>query len=125
MKAFVRFRKVMHDGEECYVAWHRPDHYALRYTAPFFARRFDAMRWTIMTPDETASWDGSELIFSPGMPKSAAATNDDVESLWKTYYAHIFNPARIKLKAMQAEMPKKHWATIRHRESADRDDDPQ
>ncbi|MGO7668145.1 DUF4130 domain-containing protein, partial [Rhizobium ruizarguesonis] len=30
------------------------------------------------------------------------------DDLWRTYYASIFNPARLKLKAMQAEMPKKY-----------------
>ncbi|MEO1524370.1 MAG: UdgX family uracil-DNA binding protein [Planctomycetota bacterium] len=119
MKAFVRFREVTHEGDTCYLAWHRPDHYALRFTADFFVRRFDVMRWTIMTPDETASWDGSQLVFSPGMPKSAAKCDDEMESLWKTYYAHIFNPARIKLKAMQAEMPKKHWPTMPETELID------
>jgi DNA polymerase len=112
MKAFVRFRKVDDELGEHYIAWHRPDHYALRYTCDFFARRFDVMRWSILTPDESASWDGSELTFGPGVPRSAAPDGDELESLWKTYYAHIFNPARIKLKAMQAEMPKKHWATM-------------
>ena len=33
-------------------------------------------------------------------------------SLWKTYYASIFNPARLKPKAMRAEMPQRHWATL-------------
>ncbi|MEV9012116.1 DUF4130 domain-containing protein, partial [Klebsiella pneumoniae] len=32
--------------------------------------------------------------------------------LWLTYYASIFNPARGKVKAMQAEMPKKYWKNL-------------
>jgi uracil-DNA glycosylase family protein len=32
--------------------------------------------------------------------------------LWLTYYASIFNPARLKVKAMQAEMPKKYWKNL-------------
>ena len=119
MKAFVRFRRVDDPEGERYVAWHRPDHYSLRYTCDFFARRFDVMRWTIMTPDETATWDGHRLSFGPGMPRSEAPDDDDLETLWKTYYANIFNPARIKLKAMQAEMPKKHWSTLPETELID------
>lgn len=119
MKAFVRFRKVIDQDGEHFIAWHRPDHYSLRYTCEFFARRFDVMRWTIMTPEESVSWDGTELSFGPGMPRSESPAGDELETLWKTYYANIFNPARIKLKAMQAEMPKKHWATMPETELID------
>lgn len=117
MKAFVRFRKVGAGEGERYVAWHRPDHYVVPITADFFARRFDVMRWAILTPDESVFWDGSRLDFGPGCPRSAsikqdAPSDDEMEELWKTYYASIFNPARIKLNAMRAEMPKKHWATM-------------
>lgn len=112
MKAFVRFRKTIDDQGELYVAWHRPDHYTLELTADFFVRRFGVMRWVIMTPDASAIWDGQTLTWGEGMPRSTAVDNDELESLWKIYYANIFNPARIKLAAMRAEMPKKHWATM-------------
>ena len=32
--------------------------------------------------------------------------------MWKTYYASIFNPARVKVKAMTKEMPKKYWKNM-------------
>ena len=35
-----------------------------------------------------------------------------MENLWLTYYRSIFNPARIKIKAMKREMPVRHWATL-------------
>jgi DNA polymerase len=112
MKAFVRFRKTVQGDGERYVAWHRPDHYVVPVTADFFARRFDVMRWAILTPDQSVFWDGDRLEYGPGCPRSAAPTDDEMESLWKTYYSSIFNPARVKLRAMRAEMPKKHWATM-------------
>ncbi len=37
---------------------------------------------------------------------------DPVEAVWKTYYASIFNPARVKVKAMTKEMPKKYWKNM-------------
>jgi len=113
MKAFVRFRRARDDdGEERYIAWHRPDHPILRLAAPFFARRFAVMRWTILTPDESADWDGQRLRFGPGVPRSEPSSGDDVEDLWRTYYRSIFNPARVKVRAMIAEMPVRHWATL-------------
>ena len=69
------------------------------------------MRWTILTPDTSVSWDGVEACFLPGVPRSAAPSADELEDLWRTYYASIFNPARLKLNHMRAEMPRKHWAT--------------
>lgn len=112
MKAFVRFRRLVEDGQERFVAWHRPDHRIVKLTAPFFARRFPAMLWTIMTPDESVSWDQGELTYGPGVPASSAPRAEEVEQLWRTYYASIFNPARIKLQAMKREMPVRHWRTL-------------
>ncbi|MCC9645077.1 UdgX family uracil-DNA binding protein [Rhodopirellula sp. JC740] len=119
MKAFVRFREIHDEGGPRFVAWHRPDHYTLELVADFFARRFDVMRWAILTPDESAFWDGKSLTFGTGAPRSDAPADDELEEVWKTYYANIFNPARIKLSAMRAEMPRKHWATMPETELID------
>lgn len=113
MHAFVRFKKVHDDIGERYVAWHRPDHFCVQLGTPFFARRFSTMRWAILTPDESAFWDGKELTFGPGVPKQLSDPGyDDTEDLWRKYYASIFNPARIKVKAMKKEMPVRHWQTL-------------
>jgi len=112
MHAFVRFRRVVDDGREHFVAWHRPDHHIVPLAAPFFARRFAAMAWTILTPDASATWDGEHLHFGPGAPRSAAPAGDELDDLFLTYYRSIFNPARLNLRAMRAEMPRKHWASL-------------
>jgi DNA polymerase len=70
------------------------------------------MRWSILTPYECAHWDLQQLAFSPGVPRSEALDGDALEELWQDYYGAIFNPARIKVKAMKAEMPVRHWATL-------------
>ncbi|RYZ44075.1 MAG: DUF4130 domain-containing protein [Myxococcaceae bacterium] len=112
MKAFVRFRRVEREGEESFIAWHRPEHLIVRYVAPFFARRFPSMRWSILTPDASVSWDLEQLTYGPGVPRSQAPDGDALEEMWGTYYASTFNPARLNVRAMRAEMPKKHWATL-------------
>jgi len=113
MKAFVRFRKVELEKEnEVFVAWHRPDHLVLPLAAPFFARRFVEMNWSILTPDASVSWDQHQLTFAEGVPSSAAPDHDSLEELWKSYYASIFNPARVKVNAMKKEMPVRHWPTL-------------
>ena len=46
------------------------------------------------------------------LAKSEAPTEDRLEETWRSYYASIFNPARLKVKAMQTEMPKKYWRNL-------------
>ncbi len=115
MHAFVRFRLVSVDdatGREQFVAWFEPDHYIVRLATPFFAKRFAGMDWSILTPYECAHWDGQQLHFSSGVPRSSAPDEDALDDLWRTYYRNIFNPARVKISAMQSEMPKKYWKNL-------------
>ena len=112
MKAFVRFRQVMDDTGEQWIAWFEPAHRVLERTAPFFVRRFTTMRWSILTPDGSASWDGEQLTFGPPATRDMAPSEDEIEEFWKTYYASTFNPARLKTKAMQGEMPRRYWKNL-------------
>jgi DNA polymerase len=77
------------------------------------------MRWTILTPDASVSWDLEQLQYTGGVEASAAPRGDELEVLWKTYYAAIFNPARMKTRAMKKEMPVRHWATLPEAELID------
>ncbi|WP_440982658.1 UdgX family uracil-DNA binding protein [Shinella sumterensis] len=117
MTAFVRFKEIPGavEGRRRFFAWFEPSHFVVARTAPFFRRRFADMDWIIATPKGTASWDGESLIFDT-RPGDNPGHGDPTDDLWRTYYASIFNPARLKLKAMQAEMPKKYW---RHLPEAD------
>ncbi|WP_137929040.1 UdgX family uracil-DNA binding protein [Mesorhizobium comanense] len=112
MHAFVRFRKIGDGADERYVAWFEPDHFIVERNADFFVRRFTGMRWTILTPHASADWDGERLAIGPGANKEDAPAEDDTETLWRTYFENIFNPARLKVKAMQKEMPKKYWRNL-------------
>ncbi|WP_084419679.1 UdgX family uracil-DNA binding protein [Henriciella litoralis] len=113
MRAFVRFRKVAErDGRDVFMSWFEPDHRIVRHVAPFFVQRFTGMDWTILTPDACASWDGKSLTFAPGADRSQLPGEDAIEDQWKTYYASIFNPARLKVGAMMSEMPAKYWKNL-------------
>ncbi|MBN6150722.1 UdgX family uracil-DNA binding protein [Xanthomonas sp. AmX2] len=108
MKAFVRFRQV--PGEDgAFVAWFEPEHHIVDRIAPFFARRFAGMRWAILTPYRSVRWDGEALRFGPGARRADAPADDAQEALWRTYYANIFNPARLNPTMMRQEMPQKYW----------------
>jgi uracil-DNA glycosylase len=112
MKAFVRFRPVPdeeHPGELLHLAWFEPAHHIVEAVAPWFAKRFANLRWAILTPERCARWDGQQLLFGPGARREDAPAPDAGEALWLTYYQSIFNPARLKLRQMRKEMPRKYW----------------
>ena len=113
MRAFVRFRVVQEaDGSEHYVAWFEPEHHILRANARFFVDRFTQMRWTILTPAGSLHWDGHSLAEGSPAARGDAPASDAAEELWRTYYASIFNPARLKVGAMLKEMPRKYWKNM-------------
>lgn len=121
MKAFVRFREIKADDAavvgasadaSVFVAWFEPSHYIVERVAPFFVRRFTGMRWSILTPYRSAHWDGTALHYGPGASKADAPGEDVLEDYWRTYFASIFNPARLKEQAMLSEMPVKYWKNL-------------
>jgi uracil-DNA glycosylase len=113
LTAFVRFRAVRaDDGHEHYIAWYEPEHDVIALGAPFFQRRFTSMHWSILSPRRCVHWDGHTLCETPGVPRSEAPLDDALEPLWRTYYASIFNPARLKTNAMLREMPRRYWKNL-------------
>ena len=102
------------DTCEHYIAWYQPDHRILPLAAPFFAERFSIMRWSILTPDASVSWDpvAKQLAFGPGVSRESAPAEDELEQLWRSYYASIYNPARLNPQAMRSEMPVRYWKNL-------------
>lgn len=110
MRAFLRFRETKLEGEPWFVAWYEPEHDTVAFNEDFFVARFANMRWSILTPKRSMHYDGANISFSPGAEKPAI--KDDAERLWITYYSSIFNPARIKPAAMQAQLLKRNWKNL-------------
>ena len=135
----VALADAPHDGTgPLYVAWFEPVHHIVQAAAPFFVKRFANMRWTILTPQCCLRWwpqaadvaclsgEGVDpayavqplkgrpgvLSWGPGALASDAPDPDAGEALWLTYYAHIFNPARLKVAAMRKEMPRRYWHNL-------------
>lgn len=116
MKAFVRFKEIVDEqppstARRRFVAWFEPDHFIVKRVAPFFQRRFTDMDWILATRKGSAAWDGEALSFT-AVPATKPSTEDATDDLWQIYFANIFNPARLKIKAMQTEMPKKYWKNL-------------
>lgn len=112
MHAFVRFRECPSDRpRRRFAAWFEPQHNTLEPGSRFFAKRFADMDWLIATPRLTAHFEDGALSFGPAGARPDLP-EDASEALWATYFANIFNPARVKLAAMRSEMPKKYWKNL-------------
>jgi DNA polymerase len=112
MHAFLRFRRIVADRGEYFVAWFEPQHFILERAAPFFVDRFAGMRWSILTPVGTAHWDGAQLSFGEPVRREEAPIGDDLDEWWRAYYRATFNPARANPQKMRAEMPKRYWHNL-------------
>lgn len=118
--AFVRFREVTsevaglgeHGHRRTFVAWYEPEHDVLALAVPHFVERFGGMDWSILTPRLRATFVDGRLRFGPGADRAEAPGADALEALWRTYYASIFNPARLNLRATRAEMPRRYWHNL-------------
>ena len=81
MRAFVRFRAIEYAGTTWHVAWFEPQHHIVELNARFFRDRFATMCWSILTPEHCVHWDGQDLTFTTGVPKSEAPGEDATEEL--------------------------------------------
>ncbi len=113
MHAFVRFNEVTEPGanRRAFAAWFEPDNPITEAAAPFFAKRFGDMDWVIATPHLTARFIAGTLAFEETTNLNPPP-EDASHELWRTYYANIFNPARLMPEAMRSEMPKKYWKNL-------------
>ncbi|MDB4942555.1 MAG: Uracil-DNA glycosylase, putative family 6 [Labilithrix sp.] len=107
MHAFLRFRRVPTPPAEpeSFVAWYVPDHHILELASQHFARRYQGMRWVILTPEASAVWDGTSLRFGAGATRDDAPAGDELEALFSAYYGAIFNPARLNLDVFGRHVP--------------------
>ena len=112
MHAFVRFREA---GPQLprrrFAAWFEPDHRIEEGVADFFVNRFGDMDWAIVTPEVTLRYQEGALSMR-AVASIRPDEGDALEALWTTYYSNIFNPARLKVDAMRAEMPRKYWRNL-------------
>ena len=112
MRAFVRFHERQTPDGPQFVAWYETRHHVVASQAGFFQRRFARMRWAIFTPRASIAWDGERLHHGGPARREDIPLEDDKQALWLAYYGSIFNPARLKLKTMAREMPRRYWQNL-------------
>jgi DNA polymerase len=115
LHAFLRFRRTDDPrdatGVETYVAWFEPAHRIVERGVDFFVNRMANLRFSILTPEVCAHWDGA-LTFSPGVDGRHAPSEDALEEDWRIYFASVFNPARVNAAQMTQHMPRRYWSNM-------------
>jgi len=117
LHAFVRFiplpPEVAEHLELNLVSFHEPAHDILESASGHFAERLGKQRWLIATPRDGIRFDGQSLDYQRQCPEQwrqwARHAEDPGAELWRTYYKHIFNPARLNPQALRQHMPGRFW----------------
>lgn len=95
------------------VAYHEPAHAILDCACGHFAERLGRLRWLIATPRDAVRYDGQTLDYRRRCPDQwrqwARNADDPGAELWRTYYRHIFNPARLNPGALRQHLPGRFW----------------
>ena len=94
LKANLRFRELhdpAHPGESIHLAWCEPAHHIMETVAPWLAKRYPAMRWSLMTPERSVYWDGQVLRY--GGSGGAALSSTAPESDWIGRWQNLFDRA--------------------------------
>lgn len=98
------------------VAWHEPAHDILDSASGHFAERLGRQRWLIATPRDGIRFDGQTLDHRRHCPEDwrqwARHAEDPDGELWRTYYRHTFNPARVNPDALHQHMPGRFWRNL-------------
>ena len=101
MRTHLRFLPL--DGP-AYLGWYAPAHFVLEANAQLLVRRFAALRFTILTPDASADWDGTTLRFGAGLDAAAVPDDAALAAQWRAYGPDILEPARIGTAIPATEM---------------------
>ncbi|MEK9278675.1 MULTISPECIES: UdgX family uracil-DNA binding protein [unclassified Bradyrhizobium] len=86
MRDVVRFREIGREHKTHFAAWFVPEHHIVEFAAPFFARRYADMPWSILTPDICAHWDGHAISFTPGISQTEMPAPNRLEETWRRHF---------------------------------------
>ncbi|WP_085627294.1 MULTISPECIES: TIGR03915 family putative DNA repair protein [unclassified Pseudomonas] len=117
LHAFVRFvplPEVLAEQLQIdLVAYHEPAHDILESASAHFADRLGRLRWLIATANDGIRFDGQAFDYQRQCPEPwrqwARNAEDPGAELWRTYYRHTFNPARLNPDALRLHMPGRFW----------------
>ena len=103
MRTHLRYLALPDTRPAHYLGWYAPAHFVLESNAQLLTRRFANLRWTILTPDATAHWDGADLRFGPGLDPALVPDDAALASQWRDYGPDILATARTGTAIPSAE----------------------
>ncbi len=112
MKALLRFTRLDHMPGDNYITYFRPEHQTLRLAAPYFAQRFRGMNWAILTPDESAFWNGKTLQFGDGVAATGSLGPEELAQLWHEHFRAAFQAGPTLWEPQGEGTVARHWPTL-------------
>jgi uracil-DNA glycosylase len=101
MRTLLRYMPVHDTDGERLLGWYGPTHFVLEANAQLIAHRFPEDRLSIITPDGSAHWDGSELRFGAGLRE---ATDDaTLAAWWDAHHTAVLGDTRVGTSGPEAE----------------------
>ncbi|HBK07664.1 MAG TPA: uracil-DNA glycosylase [Acetobacteraceae bacterium] len=101
MRTNMRYLPVADDGGIRYLGWFEPAHFVLPANAQLLARRYPHLPLSIVTPDGSAHWDGSSLLFSAGLRH--AADDEALQAWWEAHSELVLEQASADVSVPEAE----------------------
>ena len=101
MRTHLRFLPVAEAGGTRFLGWFEPSHFVLPANARLFARRYPGLALSIVTPDGSAHWDGSALLFGSGLRHPA--DDEALQAWWETHRDRLLEQATPEVSVPEAE----------------------
>ena len=101
MRSNMRFLPVAEPDGRRFLGWFESSHFVLPANARLFARRFPGLALSIVTPDGSAHWDGSTLLFGPGLRHPA--DDEALQAWWETHRDRLLEQATSEVSVPEAE----------------------
>jgi uracil-DNA glycosylase len=117
--AFLRFKKHIDNEGEIFIAFYKPDHSILRAALQTFVERFGSMRWVIFTPECSAYWNTKTLAIQDTKIDIPQVNDQEMETLWSSYYSSVFNPTRSNEKLLKQHIPSRFRSNMPELEDVD------
>jgi probable DNA metabolism protein len=97
MRTHLRFLHL----EGRYLGWYAPSHHVLEANAQLLSRRFPTELFSVVTPDASAHWDGSDLRFGAGLAR--ASDDETLRAWWDAHAEAVLADARSGTSVPEAE----------------------
>jgi probable DNA metabolism protein len=101
MRTHLRFMPVEDGDGERFLGWYEPAHFVLESNAQLIARHFPDQRFSIVTPDGSAHWDGRTLCFGAGLKQ--AEDDATLSAWWDAHHVALLADTRAGTSVPEAE----------------------